>query len=159
LYAWRCRRLFLIFREEKAVVAYWAKIFYERKEYVVNFERVNAFCYEQNGRVTFWLPDSAIPVVINPHSNLDDYQKILEYIQLVTGFELDNAYWVKIIYERNEYVINLNCISSFCHETNGRITFWLPDGTIPIIINPVSNPESYEKVLEFVQKETGYSLS
>ncbi|HIK04055.1 MAG TPA: hypothetical protein IGS40_04980 [Trichormus sp. M33_DOE_039] len=140
-------------------MAYWVKIIYERKEYVINFDRVNAFCYEKNGRVTFWLPDSAIPIVINPHNNLEDYQKILDYIDKVTGLEVENAYWVKILYERNEYVINLNCISSFCQEQNGRITFWLPDGTIPIVINPVSNPESYNKVLQFVQKTTGYSFS
>jgi hypothetical protein len=140
-------------------VAYWVKIYYERKEYVINFERVNAFCYEKNGRVTFWLPDSAIPIVINPQTNLDDYHKILEYLEKVIGLEVENAHWVKINYERNEYVINLNCISSFCQEANGRITFWLPDGTIPIIINPVSNPESYGKVLEYVHKTTGYSFS
>lgn len=139
-------------------MAYWVKILYERKEYVINIERVNAFCYEQNGRVTFWLPDSAMPIVINPQSNIEDYQKILNYIGSVTGLELENAYWVKIIYERNEYVINLNCINSFCHESNGRITFWLPDGTIPIIINPVSNPDSYQKVMDYVHKTTGYSL-
>jgi hypothetical protein len=136
------------------------KISYERKEYVVNFERVSAFCYEQNGRVTFWLPDCAIPIIVNPQSNQQDYQKILEYIESVTGAGLENNYWVKIYYERNEYVINLNCISSFCFEPpNGRITFWLPDGIIPIIINPVSNPESYEKVVNHIKKTTGYYLS
>ncbi|MBN3926383.1 hypothetical protein [Nostoc sp. NMS4] len=140
-------------------MAYWVKILYERKEYVVNFERVHAFCYELNGRVTFWLPDSAIPIVINPQSNLEDYQKILDYLECVTGLELEHAHWVRIIYEKNEYVINLNCISSFCHEPNGRITFWLPDGTIPIIINPASNPESYQKVVTYIKKATGYSLS
>ena len=140
-------------------MAYWVKILYERKEYVVNFDRVNAFCYEQNGRVTFWLPDSAIPIVINPQSNLEDYQKVLEYLEKVIGLEIENAYWVKIPYEKNEYVINLTCVSSFCQEPNGRITFWLPDGTIPIIINPVSNPDSYKKVLQYIQKATGYSLS
>ncbi|MBH8565299.1 hypothetical protein I8748_24470 [Nostoc sp. CENA67] len=140
-------------------MAYWVKILYERKEYVVNFDHVNAFCYENNGRVTFWLPDSAIPIVINPQSNPEDYQKVLDYLERVTGLEIENAYWVKIIYEKNEYVINLTCVSSFCQESNGRITFWLPDGTIPIVINPVSNPDSYEKVLQFIQKETGYSFS
>jgi hypothetical protein len=140
-------------------VAYWVKILYERRKYVVNFDRINAFCYEQNGRVTFWLPDSAIPIVINPQSNPQDYQKILKYIEQVTGIELEDTHWVKIIYDNSEYVINLNCISSFCQESNGRITFWLPDGTIPIIINPVSNPESYQKVLQYVQNATGYSLS
>ncbi|MBN3949070.1 MAG: hypothetical protein V7K14_15285 [Nostoc sp.] len=140
-------------------MAYWVKILYERREYVVNFERVHAFCYEVNGRVTFWLPDSTLPIVINPQTNLEDYQKILDYLECVTALELDHAHWVKIIYEKNEYVINLNCISSFCHEPNGRITFWLPDGTIPIIINPVSNPESYQKVVQYVKKATGYSFS
>ncbi len=141
-------------------MAYWLKISYEKKEYVVNFERVSAFCYEQNNRVTFWLPDCAIPIVINPQTNQQDYQKVLEYIQHVTEAELENSYWVKIHYERNEYVINLNCISSFCYEpSNGRITFWLPDGIIPIIINPVSNPESYEKVVSHIQKTTGHFLS
>lgn len=138
---------------------YWMKICYERKEYVINFDRVNAFCYEKNGRVTFWLPDSAIPIVINPQSNLEDYEKVLKYLEQVTDVELENSHWVKIVYENNEYIINLRCISSFCQESNGRITFWLPDCTIPIIINPSSNPDSYQKVLQFVKNTTGYSLS
>jgi hypothetical protein len=140
-------------------VAYWVKIHYERNEYVVNFERVTAFCHERNGRVTFWLPDSAIPIVVNSQNNLEDYQKILDYIQHVTGLGFEKSYWVKILYERNEYIINLDSISSFCHEpTNGRITFWLPNSTLPIIINPVSNPDSYQKVLEYIQNTTGYLL-
>ena len=61
-------------------MAYWVKIYYEKKEYVVDFERVTAFCCEPNGRVTFWLPNSAIPIVIIPHNNQEDYQKIIEYI-------------------------------------------------------------------------------
>lgn len=137
-------------------MAYWVKISYERKEYVVNFERVTAFCYEKNGRVTFWLPDCAIPIVVNPQSNLEDYQKVWEYIERVTGLNFDKAYWVRISYERNEYVINLDCISSFCREPNGRITFWLPDSTIPIIIHPVSNPESYQKVVDYIHRVTGF---
>ncbi len=140
-------------------MAYWVKIHYERNEYVVNFERVTAFCHERNGRITFWLPDCAIPIVVNSQNNLEDYQKILDYIEHVTELGFDKSYWVKILYERNEYIINLDSISSFRHEpNNGRITFWLPDSTIPIIINPVSNPESYQKVLEYIQKTTGYVL-
>lgn len=140
-------------------MAYWVKIHYERNEYVVNFERVTAFCHERNGRITFWLPDCAIPIVINSQNNLEDYHKILDYIQHVTGLGFEKSYWVKILYERNEYIINLDSISSFCHEpSNGRITFWLPNSTLPIIINPVSNPDSYQKVLEYVQNTTGYLL-
>ena len=140
-------------------MAYWVKIYYEKKEYVVDFERVTAFCCEPNGRVTFWLPSSAIPIVIIPRNNQEDYQKILEYIERVNNSESEGTYWVRIYYERNEYVINLRCISSFCREKNGRITFWLPDSSIPIIINPTSNPESYEKVLQYIHQTTGYTLS
>jgi hypothetical protein len=136
-------------------VAYWEKIVYERKEFTLNFECVIAFCREPNNRVTFWLPDSGIPIVVNPQSNARDYQKILEYIDRVSNL-YDNTYWVKILYERNEYVINLNRISSFCCEPNGRITFWLPDSTIPIIINPASNPDSYQKVVDYIEMTTGY---
>ncbi|MEC4819347.1 MAG: hypothetical protein SAK29_39665 [Scytonema sp. PMC 1069.18] len=139
-------------------MAYWVKIYYERNEYIVNFERVTAFCHERNGRITFWLPDSAIAIVINPQNNLEDYQKILDYIKYVTGQEFEKAYWVKIIDDRNEYVVNLDHISSFRCEPNGRITFWLPDSTIPIIIHPKSNPESYHKVVEYIQKTTGYEF-
>jgi hypothetical protein len=139
-------------------VAYWVKIQDQRKEYVINFDRVNAFCYEKNGRLTFWVPNSSIPIVINPRSNWEDYQKISEYIKYAQGIELDTTYWVTITYDRKEYIINLNCISSFCYEENGRISFWLPDVTFSIIINPVSNPESYKKVVQYLQKHTGFSL-
>jgi hypothetical protein len=139
-------------------VAYWVKIQDQRKEYVINLERVNTFCYEKNGRITFWLPNSSIPIVINPHSNEEDYQKISEYVEYVQGLELENAYWVKITYDRKEYLINLHCISSFCHEQNGRLTFWLPDINYPIIINPTSSPESYQKVVSYLETHTGFDL-
>ncbi len=143
---------------EVRVVAYWEKILYDRNEYIVNFDRVTAFCCEPNSRVTFWLPDNAIPIVINSQSNQKDYQKILEYTNKVTQLRED-VYWVKIFYEKNEYIINLTCISSFCREPNGRVTFWLPDSTIPIIIHPVANLESYQKVVDYIEKATGYNVS
>ncbi|MDF5715408.1 MAG: hypothetical protein PUP93_16370 [Rhizonema sp. NSF051] len=140
-------------------MVHWVKIHHERNEYLVNFEYVTSFRHEANSRVTFWLPNTATPIVINPQTNLKDYQTILEYLENVTELKFEKAYWVKILYERNEYVINLNYINSFCHEPqNGRITFWLPDSNIPIIINPVSNPTSYQKVLEYIQMATGYLL-
>jgi hypothetical protein len=140
-------------------VAYWVKIQYQRKEYVVNFDCVNTFCHEKNGRVTFWLPNCAMPIIIHPQNNFEDYQKILSYLEKIQNLELENANWVKIDYDRNEYIINMNSISSFCHETNGRITIWLPDVANPLIINPTSNPESYEKIVHYLQQVTGYSLS
>ncbi len=122
----------------------WLKIIYERKEYVINFEQINVFASEANGRITFWLPDSAIPIVLNPQNNLADYQQIQNHIQQTT------TDWIKISYENKEYLINLKCINSFCSEPNGRITFWLPN-SLPIILNPQSNPESHQKILTYIQ--------
>lgn len=67
-----------------------------------------------------------------------------------------NPHWIKITYERNEYIINIACIKSFCREPNGRITFWLPDSSIPIILSPVSNPESYDIVVTHIEIVSGY---
>jgi hypothetical protein len=139
-------------------VAYWVKILYDRKTYIINFDNVNAFCCEQNGRITFWLPDSAIPIVLTPQAHLEDYEKLQQYLQYVSGLEIENSYWVKINYQQRDYVINLTTISSFCQEPNGRITFWLPDGSIPIIIHPLGNPEAHKKVLKFVESFTGHCL-
>ncbi len=123
----------------------WLKITYERKEYVINFEQVNVFASESNGRITFWLPDCAIPIVMNPQNNLADHQKIQTYIQQNT------TDWINIPYEGKEYLINLKCVNSFCSEPNGRITFWLPN-SLPIILNPQSDPESHQKILAYIQR-------
>lgn len=143
--------------EEKASVAYWIKINYERKEYVIDLDRVCAFSSDPNGRIAFWLPDSAFPIVINPQNNIDAHQKVLAYIQNVSRLSFD-SYWIKITYERKDYAINLKGISVFCCEPNGRISFWLPDGANEIIIHPQSNPEAYEIVSTYIKQATGYSL-
>ncbi|MBD2664382.1 hypothetical protein [Richelia sinica] len=140
-------------------MAYWVKVQHQRKEYVINLEYVHTFCYEPNGRITFWVPNSNLPMTISPQSNWEDYQKILEYLECVQGLQLDHAYWVTIAYDRNKYIINLKCISSFCYEPNGRLTFWLPEMANPIIINPVSSPESYTQIVHYLEKTTGYYLS
>lgn len=138
-------------------MAYWIKINYERKDYVIDLDRVCAFCYEPNGRIAFWLPDSAFPITINPQGYPEAHEKVSAYIQNVAGQSFD-AYWVKITYERKDYAINLKGISSFCCEQNGRITFWLPEGSMPIVIHPQSNPDAYEKVIAYIKDATGYSL-
>ncbi|MFB2737901.1 hypothetical protein [Umezakia ovalisporum] len=56
---------------------------------MVNFDYVNVFCYENKARITFWFPDSAIPIVLNPKSNLDDYEKIIEHIEYLTGLQAE----------------------------------------------------------------------
>lgn len=66
--------------------------------------------------------------------------------------------WVKFIYERNTYVVNLSCISNFLCAENGWLTFWLPDAEAQIIINPKSNPDAYEKILGYFEDRTGQTL-
>lgn len=138
-------------------MAYWIKVSYERNEYVVDLDRISAFAHAPNGKITFWLTTSSLPIIINRQSNPDDYQTVLDYIQKVMAHSLA-ATWIKINYERNEYVVDLSRISSFCYSPGGRVTFWLPDSSIPIIINKQSDPDSYNMILEHVKRKTGYSL-
>ena len=141
-------------------MAYWIKINYERSEYIVDLNHLSAFACAPNGKITFWLPNSAIPIVINQQSDRDGYQKLLDYIKQIQDMSKNSEWepWIKINYERNDYIINLNCISSFCHGPNFRITFWLPDSSIPIIINQQKDPDTYQKILDYIERKTGYQL-
>jgi hypothetical protein len=138
-------------------VAYWIKFSYDRKEYIVDLDRVTGFAYEPNARITFWLPDSAYPIVVNPQAHPEIYKNLLTYIQRVTEIAFE-AYWVKIDYESKQFLINLKKIGSFCYESNGRITFWLPDSTVPIVIHPATDPEGYEKIQSYIKLSTGMFL-
>jgi len=40
--------------------------------------------------------------------------------------------WIKFIYERDTYVVNLDYISTFVRAANGQLMFWLPNGQVPI---------------------------
>lgn len=68
-------------------------------------------------------------------------------------------YWIKITYDRNTYVIDLDRITAFCIAPSGRISFALVDGNTTIIVNQQSDPKGYQTVLDYVQKRTGISLS
>jgi hypothetical protein len=103
------------------------------------------------------LPDSAIPIIINRQSNPDGYQQVMDYIQQVSFHSLA-ASWIKVSYERSEYVVDLNRISSFSYSSNGRLTFWLPNSAIPIIINKQNDPDCYQKILEYIKQKTGHSF-
>ncbi len=138
-------------------MAYWIKINYERNEYVVDLDRLSAFACAPNGKITFWLPNSAIPIIINKQNNPEDYQQVLEYIQQVSAHPLAGS-WIQVSYERNDYVIDLSRISSFCFSSSGRITFWLPDSSIPIIINEQKDQDTYQKLLDYIKRKTGHLL-
>lgn len=68
------------------------------------------------------------------------------------------AYWVKITYERNIYVIDLERISAFAYTPNGRLSFYLPDGGTHVILNPQGNPDAYQQILDYLEKVTGQTL-
>jgi hypothetical protein len=138
-------------------VAYWIRVNYERNEYVVDLDRLSAFACAPNGKITFWLPNSSIPIIINQQSNPEGYQQVHDYIQHVSAHSLSGS-WIQVMYERNEYIIDLNRISSFCHSSSGRLTFWLPDSSIPIIINEQKDQDTYQKILDFIQRKTGHIL-
>ena len=138
-------------------MAYWIKVTYERNEYVVDLDRLSAFACAPNGKITFWLPNSSIPIIINQQSSPEGYQQILDYIRDVSAHSLAGS-WLQITYERNDYVIDLNRISSFCHSSSGRLTFWLPDSSIPIIINEQKDPDAYQKLVDFIARKTGHVL-
>ena len=141
-------------------MAYWIKINYERSIYLIDLDSITAFCCQPNKRITFWLPNTNQEIVLNKQNCEYDYYLILEYIKkkIEIGYKTHNEYWVHIIYERHEWFINFNSITTFAWEPNGRITFWLPDSTKDIIINPNNDLEAYEKVLKFVNKVTGNYL-
>jgi len=138
-------------------VAYWIKVSYERNDYVVDLDRLSAFACAPNGKITFWLPNSTLPIIINQQSNPEGYQQVLDYIQQVSAHSLTGS-WIQLSYERNDYIIDLGRISSFCYTPTNRITFWLPDSSIPIIINEQKDPDTYQKILDFIKRKTGHVL-
>lgn len=139
-------------------MAYWVKVKYERNLYIIDLDRVSAFVCASNGRITLWLPDSTTSIVITKLANPDDYQKLLDYTDSIVENSLVGS-WVKIFYDRNDYIINLNRISSFCYSHNDKITFWLPDSTLPIILTKQANFKDYKKIVNFIKNKTGHSFS
>lgn len=138
-------------------MAHWVKIKYERKHYIVNLDRLSAFALSPNGRMTFWLPDSSIPIVVTQQGEPEDYQKLHDYIHAIAEHSRSGC-WLRFFYDRREYFINLNQISSFCYTDKGKLTFWIPDSSVPIILTKQNDPESYEKIKDFILHKTGESL-
>jgi effector-binding domain-containing protein len=66
--------------------------------------------------------------------------------------------WIKFVFDRNTYVVNLDGISSFAYAENGRLRFSLPNAKVPVVIHRQNNPEAYQQILEYIEKNTGHSL-
>jgi hypothetical protein len=140
-------------------VSYWIKINYERSTYVIDLDRISAFSSDpENKRITFWLPNSSQPIILNPHLNTDSYIQVLEYLKKITDRNYYQKSWIKINYDRKEFSIDLNRISTFICESNGRLSFCLPDSATTIVIHPNSNAEDYQKIKDYINHTTGHSV-
>ena len=140
-------------------MAYWSKITYENNTYIIDLDTISAFSSEpDNKRITFWLPNSSLPIILNPQGNHEAYKQILEYIKRTTDRNSRGA-WIKINYDRKDFAIDMSRISSFTSEQNGRlISFCLPDSATNIILMREGNSEDYQKVQEYIKTMTGHSL-
>lgn len=68
------------------------------------------------------------------------------------------AFWIKLTYERNVYVVDLDRVAAFCRISKGRVSFTLPDSSTTIVIHQQADCEAYQKVLDYVEKITGHQL-
>ncbi len=139
-------------------MAYWIKINYERSDYIIDLDRISAFASAPHGKITFWLPNSVHQIIINQQSDPEGYQEVLNYVNQVSANSLEGI-WIRISYERNEYFIDLSRISSFSHSPSGKLTFWLPDSSIPIMLNEQKDSDNYQKILDYIKRKTGFFLS
>ena len=139
-------------------MAYWIKILYERSTYLIDLDSISAFTNEPNKKLTFWLPNSSQPIILHARGYEEAYKQVIEYVTKRMTRAGDRDRWICISYDRSEWYIDLNSITSFACESNGRITFWLPDSMKDIVINPHHNREAYKTLIGFIKKNTGYSL-
>lgn len=70
-------------------MAFWIKLTFDRTLYVIDLDRIAAFCQTSTGRVAFSLPDERITIVVNQQKDPDTYQTILHYIEQKTGHSLE----------------------------------------------------------------------
>ncbi len=138
-------------------MAHWVKIPEIRQQYLIDLEQVTAFVCSKNGRLTLWLPESRLPMVLTRGGNLGTYDRILTYAYALPNPNTMTP-WFKLDYERSVYIINLTKISSFCHGPGQKITFWLPDAGLPIVLTHHSNPDSYAALCQFIAQQTGQVL-
>ncbi|MGI0484535.1 hypothetical protein ACN4EK_03800 [Pantanalinema rosaneae CENA516] len=69
------------------------------------------------------------------------------------------AHWIKLIYDRNTYVIDLDRVTTFCLSNNGRISFPVMDGSTTIVINQKADPATYQALLDYIEQQTGQVLT
>ncbi len=141
-------------------MVYWSKFTYEKSTYIIDLDTISAFSSElDNKRVTFWLPNSSLPIILNPQGNQEAYKQVLDYLKKTIDRNSKGS-WIKINYDRKEFAIDLSRISSFICEQNGRlISFCLPDSATNIILMREGNSDDYQKILDYIKNTTGHSLT
>jgi hypothetical protein len=132
-------------------VAHWIQFSYERNEYLVNLASIRFFARDSSQRISFWLPDSAMPVVLVPQDHPTAYRQVMEFIDRLPDANAD-CYWVSLVYDRREYTINLKTIRAFSRSANGRLVFWLPDNGQDMVLHPELNAEAYHLVNDYITK-------
>ncbi|MEG3894506.1 MULTISPECIES: hypothetical protein [unclassified Microcoleus] len=140
-------------------MAYWSKFTYEKSTYIIDLDTISAFSSElDNKRITFWLPNSSQPIILNPQGNYEAYKQVLDYLKKTIDRNSKGS-WIKINYDRKEFAIDMSRISSFSCEQNGRlISFYLPDSTTNIILMREGNSDDYQRIQEYIKNTTGHSL-
>ena len=140
-------------------MVYWSKFTYEKSTYIIDLDTISAFSSEpDNKRVTFWLPNSSLPIILNPQGNQEAYKQVLDYLKKTTDRNIKGL-WIKLHYDRKEYDIDMSKISSFVCEQNGRlISFCLPDSATNIVVMREGKSDDYQKIQEYIKNITGHSL-
>ena len=70
-------------------MAFWIKLTFDRTVYIIDLDRIAAFCQTSTDRVAFSLPNECTPIVVNKQKDPNTYRTILNYIEQTTGHRLE----------------------------------------------------------------------
>ncbi len=70
-------------------MAFWIKLTFDRTIYIIDLDRIAAFCQTATDRVAFSLPDECTTIVVNQQKDPTTYRAILTYIEQTTGHRLE----------------------------------------------------------------------
>ncbi len=141
----------------------WLTFNYERSDYWVNLHTVHAFRLADDGRITFWLRDSGIPIVLQAPLQPQAYARVQAYCQrlpeaIATPPLPATAHWLNITYDRAHYLVDMGAVTAYSRAENGRITFWLPDNGQPIILHPKQDQPAYSDVAAYLAQQVDPTL-
>jgi hypothetical protein len=140
------------------VVAYWIRFIYDKSSFIIDLDAISSFSKElDNSRITFWLPNSSLPITLTSQGDVDAYRQVMDHIKKTLDRNSKKS-WIKINQERKEFSIDLSRISSFICEPNGRLSFCLPDSQQKIVLAPQSSPNEYLNLQEYIKNITGLSV-